>query len=233
MNTEVEIVAEAGCRGGTVFEVLRGHGSVAPRRTGEHRVHLVGTAAGPLGGDTVRVHVAVGEGARLQLRSVAATLALPSRDAAASRMELHVTVADDAVLDIAFEPVVVAAAAQLWAQTRLDVAAGGSVSICEQIVLGRCQEAAGQWRGRLHADKGGRPWLRQSISLGPNSPTWDRLHCPRVLISRLRSHEIGGDARYRSAVRAALAAGGTLVTAVGPDLVTATADADGLAHLPA
>ena len=48
-------------------------------------VHLVSAAATPLGGDTISVRVVVEAGARLRLRSVAATVALPG----AATLESH------------------------------------------------------------------------------------------------------------------------------------------------
>jgi urease accessory protein len=84
MRAEARIVAEADGRGGTRLAVLRGESPLLPRRTGprtgdEVTVHLVGGAAGPLRGDDLRLDVEVGPGARLEVRSVAAQLALPGR----------------------------------------------------------------------------------------------------------------------------------------------------------
>ena len=56
----------------------------APGRPGTPSVvHLIGTAAGPLGEDDVRVSVLVRAGARLVVRGSAATLALPGGAATA------------------------------------------------------------------------------------------------------------------------------------------------------
>ncbi|RZU48987.1 UreD urease accessory protein [Krasilnikovia cinnamomea] len=81
MRAAARIVAEADGRGGTRLSVLRGEPPLLLRRTGAAggpaTVHLVGGAAGPLGGDDLRLDVEVGPGAWLEVRSVAATLALP------------------------------------------------------------------------------------------------------------------------------------------------------------
>ena len=51
-------------------------------------MHLVGGAAGPLGGDRLRLEIEVGAGALLDVRSVAASLALPGAGGAQSRLEV-------------------------------------------------------------------------------------------------------------------------------------------------
>lgn len=227
MRTRVEVVASAGSPGRTVLDVLRGSGSIAPRQTADGRVHLVATAAGPLGGDEVCVRLVVRSGARLRVRGVSCALALPGRDGGPSLTTVSVTVEDGASLDVRLPPVIVSAAATVHAQTLVDVAAGGTLALGEQVVLGRWREDPGSWRGRVVADLAGRPWLRQTMSLGPDAPTWDGLHRPRALVSRLGTHasEPFSDTRVGSAVRAELAGGGWLVTSVGADLAAATRDA--------
>ncbi len=236
LRTRVELVAAPDGRGGTALVLLRADGALAARRTGSPpgtgaaRVHLVGTAAGPLGGDVVEVAVRVRTGAALVVRGVAATLALPSRGGTAARTSLHLVVEDGAHLDVALEPVVVARGADLHAATTVDVAAGGSLDLTEQVVLGRWREAAGRWSGSLTASLGGRPWLVQHVALGDGSPTWDALDAPRAYLSRLRTDEdAASDARC--AGRAALlplARGGSLLEALGADLRSAHADAAAL-----
>jgi len=77
--------------GRTRLVTLRSEPPILVRRTGprhadgEVEVHLVGGAAGPLGGDRLRVEVTVGPGARLCVRTVAASLALPGPGAGSTR----------------------------------------------------------------------------------------------------------------------------------------------------
>src|SRR3954463_15563077 len=109
MRTVVEVVARV-VRGRTVLPVLRGSGQLAVRRTGPGTVHLVATAFGPLGGDDGTIRLVGGGGARLWVGSVAAAVALPSRDAARPSVQrVAATVAGE--LDLAPEPTVVAARA--------------------------------------------------------------------------------------------------------------------------
>ena len=62
------------------------------------RVALAAGAAGPVGGDDLRLAIDVEGGAALVLRSVAATLALPGPHGLPSRSEVVVWVAEDGIL---------------------------------------------------------------------------------------------------------------------------------------
>jgi len=218
--------------------VLRADGALGARRTGggpagAAQVHLIGTAAGPLGGDVVEVHVRVDAGAHLVLRGVAATIALPHRDGGSSTVRLRVDVAEGARCDLALEPVVVARGADLHAVTEVAVADGGHLDLTEQVVLGRWGEGPGRWRGTVRADLAGLPWLRQSVALGPSAPAWDALDAPRALLSRLRTPDAEGSppaaATAGGAALLPLARGGTLLEALGADLTDVARDVAALA----
>jgi len=218
--------------------VLRADGALGARRTGggpagAAQVHLIGTAAGPLGGDVVEVDVRVEAGAHLVLRGVAATIALPHRDGGSSTVRLRVDVAEGARCDLALEPVVVARGADLHAVTEVAVADGAHLDLTEQVVLGRWGEGPGRWRGTVRADLAGVPWLRQSVALGPGAPAWDALDAPRALLSRLRTADAGGSvllpATAGGAALLPLALGGTLLEALGADLADVVRDAAALA----
>lgn len=234
MLTRVELVAAAGQGGSTRLVVNRAEGILNARRTGPHEVHLVGTGAGPLGGDAVEVDVAVEAGARLSLRGVAATLSMPDRSGRPARLDLRLRVAEGGHLDVALEPLVAVRGSDLHAVTAVDVAEHARLDLTEVVVLGRWREAPGRWRGTLRADLAGSPWLRQSVALGPGSPVWDALDAPRVLLSRLRSPAAlptGSRTTTKPAGRTAgcaaalpLPGGGELVQALGPDLLAARRD---------
>lgn len=234
MLTRVELVAAPGPGGTTRLTTNRAEGILNARRTGPAEVHLVGTGAGPLGGDAVVVDVVVASGARLSLRGVAATLSMPDRSGRPARLDLRLRVAEGAHLDVALEPLVAVRGSDLHAVTTLDVAAGARLDLVEVTVLGRWREAPGRWRGTLRADLAGAPWLRQSVALGPGSPVWDALDAPRVLLSRLRSpaalpapSTTTAKPAGRSAgcaVAMPLTGGGELAQAIGPDLLAARRD---------
>ncbi|WP_187279849.1 urease accessory protein UreD [Quadrisphaera setariae] len=235
MLTRVELVAAPGPGGTTRLTTNRAEGILNARRTGPAEVHLVGTGAGPLGGDAVEVDVVVASGARLSLRGVAATLSMPDRVGRPARLDLRLRVAEGAHLDVALEPLVAVRGSDLHAVTTLDVAGGAHLDLLEVTVLGRWREAPGRWRGTLRADLAGAPWLRQSVALGPGSPAWDALDAPRVLVSRLRSPAAlpapSTTTTTKPAGRSAgcavampLAGGGELAQAIGLDLLAARRD---------
>lgn len=189
-------------------------------------VHLIGTAAGPLGGDDLRITVRVGAGARLVVRGCAATLALPGNAGSAGapghyRVDLEVE--DGAELDFAPEPTVVCAGADLRSATTVTLHGSGRVRLDERVVLGRHGEPGGDWTGRLSATRDGVPLLRTSLDA-----TLLREAAPgtRAVLSLFDS-DPPPPARAGTAGRAVatpLARGGLLVTAFGPTVSGALAE---------
>lgn len=237
MRTEVEVVAAPGARGTTTLVTAAACGALAVRRTGPASrpgqalgVHLVATAAGPLGGDVVDVRVRVLAGASLRLRSVAATLALPRAGGGApARTHLDVVVEDGARLDVELGPTIVAAGADMAATTTARVHGKGTLALTEKVQLGRHREAPGRWHGHLDARRDGYPWLVQDVGIGPGTSLDDALDAPRALISRLSTDAVPDAITRGSAALLPLARGGTLLEATGPDLAALAADVAGLA----
>lgn len=188
-------------------------GGIAARGTEPNTVHLVSTAATPLGGDTIALRVVVETGARLRLRSAAATVTLPGRATASSSAHWHLEVAGD--LDIDPEPTVVAGGSRHTTTTRLSVAASGRVRIRERVQIGRVDERQGFWSGFLHADVDDQPLLRHRIELGEEALTNDLLAAPLASISELRYPDIAADAL---GTVLELAGGGSLATWQGERL---------------
>ncbi|GAB1693081.1 urease accessory protein UreD [Krasilnikovia sp. M28-CT-15] len=177
MRAAARIVAEADGRGGTRLPVLRGEPPLLLRRTGPARgpatVHLVGGAAGPLSGDDLRLDVEVGPGARLDVRAVAATLALPGRPAAPpSVFEVRASVAARATLCWLPEPLIAAAGCDHRAVARVEVADGGCLLWRDDLACGRHGEPTGD----LHADVtiryAGATLYRHQLAVGARAPGW-------------------------------------------------------------
>lgn len=186
MHSDVLIVARPGRQ--PRIECL---GGVAARRTEPDTVHLVSTAATPLGGDSLALRVIVEPGARLRVRSAAATVALPGRATAESAAHWHLEVAGD--LDIDPEPTVVAGGSRHATLTRLSVAASGRVRLRERVQIGRTNERQGFWSGSLHAEVDGQPLLRHRIELGEEAPTHDLIRAPLASVSELRYPDVAAD----------------------------------------
>jgi urease accessory protein len=188
--------------------VHRAEGALAVRQTGSHAVHLAGTAAGPLDGDEVRVVLRVLAGARLHVRTVAASVVL----AGTSRAVWELEVAEGACLQLEPEPTVVTARAHHRSEVRAALHAGAGLVLTERVQLGRAAEGPGRWVGLLHIDRDGRPLLRHEVGLGPGSAGHDVLGAPTALVSTLRvPDDAAADVREGCAVLP-LAGGGTLTT---------------------
>jgi urease accessory protein len=226
VKAEAHLVAESDGRGGTRAPVLRGESPLLLRRTGARggdlTVHLVGGAAGPLRGDDLRLDIEAGPGVRLDVRSVAATLALPGRPGPASRLTIRATVAAGATLRWWPEPLIAAAGCDHHTVTEVDVAEGGTLIWRDDLVCGRHGEPSGDVRTTTTIRYAGTTLHRHDLAAGPAAPGWSG---PAVL----------GDAR---AIGTLLIAGaglpspglleggavmpltgpGVLVTAVAPDI---------------
>jgi urease accessory protein len=178
MRAQAGIVAERDDRGGTRLAVLRGESPLLLRRTGRPdgggvTVHLVGGAAGPLRGDELRLDVVVGPGARLEIRSVAASLALPGRPAPPSRLTVTASVAAGGTLRWLPEPLIAAAGCDHDVVTRVDVAEGGTLLWRDDLVCGRHREASGAVRADTLIRYAGVALYRHELAVGPGAPGWD------------------------------------------------------------
>jgi urease accessory protein len=188
-------------------------GGLAARRTEPDTVHLVSSAATPLGGDSIHVRIAVEPGARLCLRSAAATVTLPGSATLESRAIWTLEVAGD--LDVDPQPTVVAANARHFTTTRLELSGTGRIRLRERIQIGRTDERQGFWSGALHADVDGLPLLRHRIELGNGSVADDELGAPLACVSELHYPDSDVDT---AGIPLALAGGGCLSTWQGQRL---------------
>jgi urease accessory protein len=219
VRTVVEIVARPGPRGRTVLPVVRASGQLAVRRTGPSTVHLVATAFGPLGGDDAEISLVVEEGATLDVRSVAAAVALPRRGGGqTSAQRIRATV--DGRLALQLEPTVVTARAHHLAEVTAVLGAGGELTATEQVLLGRWGEDPGRWTGTIRIERAGRPVLHTTVGLGPGEPAWLPPVAPRAYASlvHLGSEQPDVDVRTGAdAVRLPIP-GGWVTTAWGTEL---------------
>lgn len=198
---------------------IEARGGLTARHTGAERVHLIGTAATPLGGDHIAVTVRVGPGARLTLRGVAATLALPGRGTLDSSAHWHFEVAEGGELDVDTPPMIVAGGARHANTTSVRLAPGARLRLREQVQIGRTGERHGCWRGDMIADLGDLPLLRHRLEVGAGVAGDDLLTAPRALVSELRyPDERPAQTTGLAAARLPLALGGSLYTGLGDRL---------------
>ncbi|MFI6491307.1 urease accessory protein UreD [Streptomyces sp. NPDC050564] len=165
-------------RGGTSLPVLEGDGPLALRRTradgSEARVLLVGAMSGPLGGDHFTVEAEVGERARLQVGSAAATIALPGQNKGEARYDVRLHVTDGGELCWLPEQLISAGGSDLYVSSRIELDAGARLVFREEQVLGRVGEEPGRLTSRLAVRLAGRLLLDQELACGPGAPGgWD------------------------------------------------------------
>lgn len=178
LRATARIRAVADGRGGSALPLLAGEGPLALRRTrgegSEAGVMLVGAMSAPLGGDHLTVEADAGPGARLLLRSAAATLALPGRHGEPARYDVRLDLAGDSVVRWLPEPLVSVRGSDLRVRTRVELAPTARLLLREEQVLGRTGEAPGLLRSRLTVNRDGRPLLDQELACGPGAPGgWD------------------------------------------------------------
>jgi urease accessory protein len=147
-----------------------------PRATGAPRgpvaqVHLVGGAAGPLGGDELNLSVVVGPGAGLVLRTVAASVALPGPTGTPSTMTLDVTVAAGGRLAWLPEPTVAAAGCDHRILSTVELDEAAHLVWREELVAGRYGEQPGRVHQQTRLRRGGTTVLAQDLTLGDEAWT--------------------------------------------------------------
>jgi urease accessory protein len=175
MRAVARVVAVADGRGGTVLRELRGESPLLLRQATTDdipTVYVVGGAAGPLAGDDLRLTVEVGPGAALRVRTVAASVALPGRAGAVSRMRVDAVVHAAGTLLWLPEQLVAAAGCDHVAESRVELAGDARLSWREELVCGRYAEPAGNAVVTTSVDHAGQPLLRQSLAIGPAAPGW-------------------------------------------------------------
>jgi urease accessory protein len=163
------IEAVAAADGGTRLPVLASQAPLVLRRTPD-AVYLVGGAAGPLGGDSLALRVAVGAGAFLRLRTAAAAIALPGLDGLESVLRVSIAVGEGGRLEYLPEPVVVTDGARHATLVSVTLAAGASLVLRDEVLLGRHGEAGGTARTDLQVSYAGRPLLRHALAISGTDP---------------------------------------------------------------
>lgn len=169
VTASAAVEAVAGPGGTTRLPVLASQAPLVLRRTPD-AVYLVGGAAGPLGGDALSLSVTVGPGAFLRLRTAAAAIVLPGLDGQESVLRVSVSVGEGGRLEYLPEPVVVTGGARHATLVSVTLAAGASLALRDEVLLGRDGEDGGSARTELRASYAGRPLLRHVLSVSGTDP---------------------------------------------------------------
>lgn len=162
---------------GTRLTTLHGEPPLLLRRTGTAAdgatiVHLVGGAAGPLAGDRLSLTVDLDAGAAVELRSVAATVALPGRTADWSTLTVTVRLGPGTTLRWLPEPLIAAAGCRHISRAEIDLAPDARLLWRDELICGRHGEPPGDLRQELRVRHAGRPLLAHDLAVGPAADGW-------------------------------------------------------------
>lgn len=139
---------------------------------------LVNGAAGPLGGDELEFVLVVGNGARVRVRSVAASLVQPDPLATPSTSRTRLEVGEGATLDWELEPTVSVIGSRHSIVTHLEAAESATVTLADSVQLGRYQERSGELALRQRVSVGGRHMLDHETRFGPGAQSGPGGHGP-------------------------------------------------------
>lgn len=134
---------------------------------------LVGSAAGLLAGDVLRVEVELAAGSQLTVRSTAATIAHPCVVGGSTVLEVACRLGPGARLAWLPEPLIACAGCHHASRSRLELGAGATATWLDSVTLGRSGEEPGQFSQRLDVVLDGRPLLREAFRAGPFAEGWD------------------------------------------------------------
>ncbi|MFC8102103.1 urease accessory protein UreD [Streptomyces sp. NPDC057363] len=137
------------------------------------RVHLAAGAAGPLGGDRLRLEVRVGPGSALVFGEIASTLLLPGAYGEESRLDVRVHVGAGAALAWLPELVITAHGCRHVSDTRIVLETGARLVLREEVLFGRHGEPSGRYRQRVRVETEDGPLYDQELGAGPAAPGWD------------------------------------------------------------
>lgn len=133
-------------------------------------LYLLGTAAGPLGGDRLRLELVVRSGIDLTVRSVAASVALRG-DGTPSSHHVTARVEPGATLRWLPEPLVAAAGCDHHSTASVELQGDAGLVWRDELVLGRAGEQPGGCTSGLRVTVDGRAVLHHAI--GTHTPGWD------------------------------------------------------------
>jgi urease accessory protein len=203
------------------------------------RVHLSAGAAGPLGGDRLRLEVRVGAGSALVLGEIASTLLLPGTYGGESRLDVRIHVGAGAALAWLPELVIAARGCRHVTDTRVVLESGARLVLREEVLFGRHGEPVGRYRQRVRVETGDGPLYDQELGAGPAAPGWDG---PAVTAGHPAAGTLlvvgpgpAADDAARTALRAPdtalmeLPGAGRLLSTLAPDTATLRRRLDGAA----
>lgn len=170
MKSASLVVAEER-NGRTILADLRSEPplSLRPTRCG---VAMVGSAAGPVGGDEVSLRVDVGSGASLHMEAIAATMVFPGRGGSASHQSISIRVEEGGHLRWCGQPLLSVVRSTHTQNVTIELAPTATLDWVDSVVLGRSGEPPGVLDTMFRVVRAGSVVLHQRQLYDPESPSW-------------------------------------------------------------
>jgi urease accessory protein len=175
IRARARVTVREGERGLTVPTQLFGEPPYRLVRVGRDdavplRVVMVGSCAGPLGGDRYTVDVDVGSGAAVELGSTSSSIALPSADEEPSHIHTTIRVGTGGRLHWSPKPTIYGGNSRHHTTTTIDLSDGAGLIYQETQVLGLQGRPPAEARSHIRATLEGKPLWDQETAFGEDVP---------------------------------------------------------------
>lgn len=170
MKSSASIVAE-NRDGQTILADMRSEPPVSLRPT-RRGVALVGSAAGPVGGDEISMTVEVGTDASLYLEAIAATMVFPSPTKASSLQDLRISVDEGGHLEWQGQPILPILGSVHVQRVTIELAATATLEFVDSVALGRSGQEPGLLDAEIRVVRGGQAVLHQRQIYDSTDPGW-------------------------------------------------------------
>jgi urease accessory protein len=134
---------------------------------------IVGSAAGLLAGDGVRIQVDLAPGAQLTVHTTAATIAHPCPSGGATTLAVDCRLGAGARLAWLTQPLIACAGCHHHGRAQVVLGPGASATWLDTVTLGRTGEQPGFLEQRLDVELDGRVLLREGLRVGAAVAGWN------------------------------------------------------------
>ncbi len=157
--------------GQTILSDLRSEPPISLRPT-RRGVAVVGSAAGPVGGDDAALVIEVGAHASLCMEPIAATMLFPGRCGEGSRQNIRIQVGESGHLQWCGQPMLSVIGSRHVQRVQIDLAATATLDYLDWIVMGRSSEAGGRLDTELRVVREDSVILHQRQVYDAFEPGW-------------------------------------------------------------
>ena len=161
----------AGGDGAVWLSDVRSQPPLTLRRSGG-RLLVVGSAAGPVGGDELHLDLCVAAGAVVRIGTAAATMVWPGPSGAQSTMCVTIDVGADAHLEWHPCPTISVVGSNHRMSTVVRLGPGATCRVVEELGLGRGDEESGLLDASVRIERSRTPVVHHRERFGPGVPGW-------------------------------------------------------------